>query len=132
MAEQIGFRLHIREDFETRSPAFLFLPKNPAIIYSVTLATGVLWRGKLTTCFEIRASGLQVKSDNGMISFFVKQPDGSDRSLFSFVEKFVAGITDPEDKDVIPEAAPPWKPQRLKRAPSAASVPPFLPHLHDV
>jgi hypothetical protein len=103
MAEQIGFRLHIRKDARFRPPALLFLPKDPGILYSVTFATGTLWRGRSTTCLEIRATGLQVRSDNGIISFFVKQPDGIDRSLFSFVEKLVAGVTDLEDNDVIPE-----------------------------
>ncbi len=107
MAEHNGFKLYFDEKRKFINPGLVFLPRQPGILYSTTFITGMIWRGRSTACFEIRATDLRVKNDNGMISFFVKQPDGINRSLFSFVEKFVAGITDLEDKDVIPEAATP-------------------------
>lgn len=150
MTEQNGFRLHIREDAGFQPPALLSFPKGPSILYSATFMTGVLWRSQSTTLFEVRAIGLRVKKENGMISLFVRQPDGIGRSLFSFVEKFVAGITDLDDKDIVPEVAlqsllgkpdprrfyisPLQRPIQkiLRDSLKPVATPPFLPHSQDV
>lgn len=132
MSYPTGMRLYFAEAQLFSLPGLILFPKKAGILYSTALATGVLWRKQMTSCFEIRALGLGAKKDSDMIALFVKRHDG-ECTIYTFPEQSVIGITNLKDQDIIPEVpAPPCSPEwRTHGRPKSSSIPPFLPHLLD-
>jgi|GEM_PF-6118419 hypothetical protein len=103
MASQNGIRLYFKTAGTLAQPSFILLPKKEGLLYSMTFATGVIWRQQQAmSCFEIRAFGLSVKKDDDTIILFLKHSD-SECVLYAFPEAAVVGITDLENQDIVPD-----------------------------
>lgn len=106
MAEQIGFRLYFREGIRRILEPRLILMHLPRGVLVTTTCFSALWRNTPTVGLEVCATGLEIAQDEHSVVLSIRERDESIKRYASVSRNAVIGITDLEDKDVIPKAVP--------------------------